>query len=81
MLKFIEKRSESIVNDIIGDIYGNKILDIGSGNCNVAKKLSSLGLDITALDVKNRSLIKSLKLMIVPGFFKRITLPFSSLET
>ena len=67
MLKFIEKRSESIVNDIIGDIYGNKILDIGSGNCNVAKKLSSLGLDITALDVKNRSLIKPIKPVLYNG--------------
>jgi len=79
MPKFIEKRAESIVNDIIYDIYGNELLDIGCGDCNVAKRFENLGFDITPLDVKNRSLIRSIKPILYDG--KQIPFGDNSFDT
>ena len=67
MLKFMEKRARSIANDIKNDIFGNRVLDIGCGDCGVARILINSGFDITPLDVKNRSLTKSIKPTLYGG--------------
>lgn len=67
MLKFLERRAESIVEDIKNDIVGNKVLDIGSGDCDVAKKLKEIGFNVTPLDIKNRSHIKSVQPVLYDG--------------
>lgn len=67
MFKFIERRAESIVNDIKYGIHGNKILDIGSGGCDVVKKLMENNFDVTPLDIKNKSFIKTIKPILYDG--------------
>lgn len=54
-------------------IKGSKILDIGSGGCHVAKVLQDNNYNVTALDIKNNSHIKSIQPIIYNGS----RLPFS----
>lgn len=50
----------------------HKILDLGSGNCLVAKNLMQIGYDITPIDVKDMSVVKNIKPIVYDG----LHLPF-----
>lgn len=52
---------------------GDRILDIGSGTCQVAAALVDRGYDITALDIANKSLVPTL----TPQIFDGKQLPFA----
>lgn len=60
------------VNEILGKIApylkeGDRILDIGSGNCTVARELKDSGYKVTLLDVVDKSMYSDLRPMIYDG--------------
>ncbi len=67
------KRAEKTAKDAIKYLNPNdKIIDIGSGNCNVCDLLIKDSFDVTPVDVKNLSLVENIKPIIYDGK----TLPF-----
>jgi ubiquinone/menaquinone biosynthesis C-methylase UbiE len=62
------KRTDNMVR--LASRYINrkdKILDVGCGACDVAKRLVDSGFDVTGLDVKNLSIHKDITPMIYDG--------------
>ena len=63
-----KKRTDNIVGLVSRYINKkDKILDIGCGACNVAKRLVDSGFDVTALDIKNLSIHKDMTPIIYGG--------------
>lgn len=56
----------------------DKIIDIGSGSCSICEILSENGFDITPLDIKNSSVVESIKPIIYGG--KKIPFPDKSFD-
>lgn len=46
---------------------GDRIVDIGSGNCFLAERLISLGYSVTSVDIKNKSKVKNIIPIIYDG--------------
>lgn len=67
--KWVENKVRTFI-DVLPQ--GVRILDLGSGNCMVANYLMENGKTVTAIDVKNLSIIKE----IVPVVYDGVTLPF-----
>jgi len=66
--RILQKRAEDIVKRL--SVYLNKqdkILDLGSGSCHIAKLLQTKGYDVTAVDIKNSSFFEDLKPVIYNG--------------
>ncbi len=63
-----KKRTDNVVGLV--NQYVNKkdkILDIGCGNCDVAKRLVDSGFDVTALDVKDSNIYKDITPVVYGG--------------
>lgn len=68
IISLSEARATKVANDM--DKYlrpGNKILDIGAGNCNICEVLMKDNFIVTAADTKNLSLVKNIKPIICDG--------------
>lgn len=67
------------VGEILGDIAGNKVLDVGAGTGRLSVGLANAGAEVTALDVSEEMLKvlqkKNLRIKIVVG--EAENLPFS----
>lgn len=62
------KRAAKIANDIEKYLKpGNKILDVGAGNCNICEALMKNNFIVTAIDIKNLSLVKNINPIICNG--------------
>lgn len=58
------KRAKEVEKYISSD---SAILDIGAGNCNIAETLINDGYKVTAIDVKDLSLVKNIKPLLYDG--------------
>ena len=71
--------SNNLINARVSEIMpylrsGDKILDIGSGNCLLTKRLRELGYNITPIDIVNKSKVKDIQPAIYDGKY----IPFSN---
>ncbi len=70
-----KKRSEKIVKDIERHLKpGSKIIDIGSGSCNISDLLIKKSFDVIPVDVKDLSMVENIKPVIYDG----ASLPFKN---
>lgn len=68
ILKIDNNRKNDVIKKIV--IYlkrGDKILDLGCGNCNVSKGLILEGYNVTPIDIKNRSFFDDIVPLIYDG--------------
>lgn len=49
--RIIEKREKENVFDILGDVEGKQVLDLGAGTCRYSIELASKGAEVTAVDI------------------------------
>ncbi len=69
------KRVSEIVRKIKKYLQQNdKIVDIGSGNCEVCSKLQEEGFNVTPVDIENKSWVRG----ITPILYDGKTLPFKN---
>jgi len=66
--KFMIKKFLPYIN------VNDKILDIGSGPCNICKVLINKGFNITPLDIKDKSFVNNLK----PVLYDGVKIPFNN---
>ncbi|MCR4261082.1 MAG: class I SAM-dependent methyltransferase [Candidatus Colwellbacteria bacterium] len=66
--KFMDSRTKDILRVITPYLkIGDRIIDIGSGDCTVAKNLRKKGYKITPLDVKDKSVHQNIRPTIYDG--------------
>lgn len=72
------KRADRILNNqIIGMLRdGERVLDLGAGTCHICSALKTKGMDVTPVDIKNRSYFPE----ISPMLFDGETIPFADNE-
>ncbi len=56
--QIIKERENRIVLDLLGDIEGKKILDLGAGTCRYSIAFAEQGAEVTALDISQEMLDK-----------------------
>jgi len=59
--KIIHEREKKIVLDLLSDIEGKKILDLGAGTCRYSIAFAEQGANVTALDISQKMLEKGKK--------------------
>jgi len=66
--EFINSRAKEILNKINPYLKrGDRILDVGSGDCTIARGLERDGYEVTLLDVVDKSVHKGLRPIIYDG--------------
>ncbi len=71
--KIAKRRTDKIFSHIVDFLRsGDRILDIGAGNCIIAETLVGKGLNVTPLEIQNKSLVDS----ICPVLYNGVKIPF-----
>ena len=77
--KFIDSRTKDILRKITPHLKnGDRIIDIGSGDCTVARSLGDNGYEITPLDIRDKSVHYNFRPIIYDG--KNIPFPDNSFD-
>ncbi len=68
ILKKMKKLADLMVERVLPYLNNvNSIIDVGCGNCFIAKRLTERGKQVTAVDIKDQSLEPSVKVTVFNG--------------